>query len=129
MLAIFDILTTRISIRSKKKKKSILEWIGVGHILFIFLLQIIISITIPQTNAYAAVKDFLNKNNETTEEFGQINGISYIPIGSFSWSQTSEGVRGDCYYLLIVKGSKKYKRMNFIIQKDFNTDWIVKIDK
>lgn len=128
LLALFDFLTTRISIRSKKKKKSIFEWIVLGHLLFLFLIQIVIFISVPQTNAYNAVKYFLDKDPKIVQELGQINGLSPLPYGTYSSEQSSEGIRGECYYLLIVKGSKKYKRINFIIHKEFNTEWIVKID-
>lgn len=74
-------------------------------------------------------KDYLNENNEITNEIGTINKFSIIPMGKISINKNKGNRSGKATLKLILKGEKAYKKVTLYLQKTADSDWkIIKTD-
>jgi hypothetical protein len=124
-ITLIFLLRQRIRWKKSIERKTISEKIGIGILIFILLIQTILFITIPQTNAYKSAKEFIKSHNLITDEVGEVKGITLLPFGGISVSSSSQGEQGHADLNFIVKGTKKYKDLKLQVVKDFNTEWTV----
>lgn len=106
-------------------KKTVGQKVMFGVLTFAFLIQVILLIVLPNTNAYEASKTFLRQNRYIETHLGDIEGISIIPIGSISVSQSGDVETGEAVLHLIVKGSKQYRDITLYLLKMADTEWQV----
>ena len=124
-IGLISLIYAGIEKREKENKKTILNKIGIGFICFMLLIQVILIITIPNTDAYEASKQYLTQSTELKKEIGEITGFGLIPNGSLSIQTDSNGKTGNANLNIIVKGTKAYKSVNIGVFKDYGEDWKV----
>jgi hypothetical protein len=124
-IAIF--LINRINERNSKKKKAILETIGVVIVSLFFVIGTIVVCVLLNSDAYEVAKTSIRNDAKLKEEIGNINGFGFIPNGSIKTSSSSAGSVGMAIISLTVKGEKKFKdvTVHLTLDKD-SPDW--KID-
>jgi hypothetical protein len=126
LISIAVILRIDIKIRKEKKLKNIWSHIGFWIITFMLFVKLLMIITIPNTDAYKATKDYIKIDSKLKDELGVINGYSVLPDGGLQTSTDSNGTTGAASISLIIKGTKKYKECIIYVEKEPNTGWIVK---
>ena len=124
-VGIIAFLSTRIKLKRAQARKTILEKIGVGLLIFILLIQAILIIVIPSTDAYKVTKEFLLANESLKIEIGNIKSFNILPIGSIQKNTTNDRVSGNARIHLIVKGEKKFKDVTAYVEKTTDTGWTV----
>ena len=124
-IGIIGFLFTRIKSKRLQTRKTILEKIGVGILIFILLIQAVLLIVIPSTDAYKVSKDFLSANESLKSETGNIKSFNILPIGSIQKNSTNDKVSGNASIHLIVKGEKKFKDVIVHVEKAPDTEWTV----
>ncbi|HWK04223.1 MAG TPA: hypothetical protein VNS58_11360 [Puia sp.] len=117
--------------QQQKKRKSIgkntvLIKVGIGLLVFILVIQVVLSIVVSNSDAYIAAKNYLLKNDSLKNELGNINGFGLIPTGGMSVSSDSAGEEGNAQINIIIKGSKKFKAVTIFLEKEKKTNWEVK---
>lgn len=124
-LGIIGILASGIKRRKTENKKTIWNKIGIGFICFILLVQTILIIIIPNTDAYRISKEFIKNNEELKLSLGNINEFGLVPTGGISVRTDSKGKTGNANISLIVKGDKAYKKVTVLVYKNYGKDWEV----
>jgi hypothetical protein len=119
------ILKQRIKENKIQNKKSLSEKIFIGIAVFILLIQTIIFIVTPRTNAYKSATEYLLTDKKIESKVGKVNDIFLKPTGGFSMSSGSEGEAGQANLNFIVKGTEKYIDINLQIEKELNTNWLI----
>jgi hypothetical protein len=114
-----------IKFNKRTGKKTVGQKVMLGVLTFAFLIQVILLIVLPNTNAYEASKRFLRESRYIETHLGDIEGISIIPIGAISVSQTGDTETGEAVLHLIVKGSKQYRDITLYLLKREDTEWQV----
>ena len=124
-IGLITLIYAGIEKRKKTNKKTIWNKVGIGFICFILFVQMILIITIPNTDAYAVSKKYLMQDIELKKEIGEITGFGLIPSGGLSIQTDSNGKTGNANLNIIVKGTKAYKSVNIGVFKDYGEDWKV----
>jgi hypothetical protein len=119
------LLTDLIKFKKQLNKKRIWEKIGIGLIAFILLIQIILLIVLPGTDAYAAAKEFLRRDERIKAELGPIQHFTIIPLGAISVSSGAQGSTGSATLVIIAKGEKKFKEYTVDLVKEIGSDWTI----
>ncbi len=110
----------------KDKKKTLLEKIGIGIIIFILLIQTILVAVIPFTDAYSVAKTYLINDANLKTEIGNTTGFGLIPTGSIQKTTDSRGEYGSATINLTVKGEKAFKDITIYVVKNADSpDWKV----
>jgi cell division protein FtsL len=122
-VTIISILIQRIKAKKIANKKTLSEKIFIGIIVFVLLIQSIIFIIIPQTDAYKSAKLFLMTDKTIADELGEVNGIFLVPVSGMSMSSNSAGQTGQADLNFIVKGKNKFKDINLQLSKELDTNW------
>ncbi len=122
---LLGLLLSGIEKRKTNKKKTIWNKIGIGFICFILLIQTVLMIVIPNTDAYSISKEFVRNNEEIKAEVGKVNGFGLIPTGGISVRTDSNGETGNSNINLIIKGDKAFKSVTVFVFKDYGKDWEV----
>ncbi len=125
LITTISILIQRIKTKTIANKKSLSEKIIIGIIVFILLIQSIIFIVIPQTDAYKSAKLFLMTDKTISNEVGEVTDIFLVPIGGMSITSSSAGQTGQADLTLIIKGKSKFKDINLQLAKELDTDWAI----
>jgi len=125
LLGLIGVLLRGIQKRKAKYQKTVWNKIGVGIISFILLIQAILVVLIPNSDAYQTSKEFILKNKELKALVGDIQGFGLIPLGGISIKSDSNGNSGNATINLIIKGSKAYKSVTVYVFKEYNKDWEV----
>ena len=125
LVGVVGLLSFGIKSREKRKKKAVLNVIGIVMICFVLLVQTILAIAIPSSDAYAVSKEFALGNEYIIEEVGVVNGFGFLPTGGISIQSDQNGTTGSANISLLVKGEKSYKIYNVIVVKPNNSDWEV----
>jgi len=127
LISVIGYLSGRIKKKKEQKKNSIGEKIGIGFIIFLFVVESIMFTIIVNTSAYSAIKKFIYNNDQLRSEVGNIKGISIVPVGGIGGSSGEAGETGEGEINLIVKGDKKYKDLTLHVFKEIQTDWQIEI--
>jgi hypothetical protein len=131
MIGLISFLSDWINFRDDLDKKSIGQKIGIGFIVFALVIQIIMAIAIPNSDAFQAAKTYLKNDSTLKEEVGEITGFGLIPIGGLGKTTRGTGeVSGDADLNLILKGDKKFKDVEVVVIKtEDSPDWkVVKVE-
>ena len=124
-VTIISILIQRIKTKKIANKKTLSEKIFIGIIVFILLIQSIIFIVTPQTDAYKSAKQFLMTDKNIANEIGEVNDIFLVPVGGMSMSSSSAGQTGQADLNFIIKGKNKFKDINLQLTKELETNWTI----
>lgn len=125
-IGVIGFLSHRIKIKSTEKKKTILEKIGIGLIVFILLVQTILVAVIPFTDAYSAAKSYLINDTNLKTEIGNITGFGLIPTGGIQKTTDSTGEYGSATINLTIKGDKGFKDIAiYVVKNADSSDWKV----
>lgn len=125
-IGLIGFLSNRIKNKITEKKKTLLEKIGIGIIIFILLVQTILVTVIPFTDAYSVAKTYLTNDNSFKTEIGNITGFGLIPTGGIQKTTDSSGEYGSATINLTVKGDKKFKDITIYVVKNADSpDWKV----
>jgi hypothetical protein len=116
----------RIRNSNNEKRKATIDKIGLGVFSFILLIQTILIMVIPNTEAYSVTKEYLRNDTIIRNEVGDINGFGLIPIGSIQKTIDSNGEYGNATIVLTVKGDKAYKDITvYVVKHANNPNWKV----
>ncbi|MBK8704273.1 MAG: hypothetical protein IPN33_12070 [Saprospiraceae bacterium] len=125
-IGVIGFLSNRIKIKTREKKKTLFEKIGIGIIIFILLVQTIFIAVIPLTDAYSVAKTYLINDANLKTKIGNITGFGLIPTGSIQKTTDSSGEYGSAIINLTVKGDKKFKDITIYVAKNADIpDWKV----
>jgi len=124
-LGLIGLLLTGIEKRKANNKKTIWNKVGIGFICFILLIQTILLLVIPNTDAYNVSKEYIMHNEYLKSEVGNITGFGLIPTGGISVQTDSNGETGNATINLIIKGDKAFKSVTVLVFKDYGKDWEV----
>jgi hypothetical protein len=124
-LGIIGLLLSGINKRKANNRKTLWNKIGIGFICFIILIQTILIIVIPNTDAYSVSKKFIMNSEELKLEVGNIKGFGLIPTGGVSFQTDSNGETGSANINLIIKGDRAFKSVTVFVFKDYGKDWEV----
>ena len=124
-LGLIGLLVSGIEKRKANNKNTIWNKVGIGFICFILLIQTILIIIIPNTDAYKVSKEYIINNEELKSEVGNIKGFGLIPTGGISVQSDSNGETGNANINLVIKGDKAFKCVTVFVFKDYGKDWEV----
>jgi hypothetical protein len=126
LIGLVGFLSNRININTTEKKKTLLEKIGIGIIIFILLVQTILIAVIPFTDAYSVAKTYLINDANVKTEIGNITGFGLIPTGGIQKTTDSSGEYGSATINLTVKGDRAFKDITIYVVKNADSpDWKV----
>lgn len=128
-VAAISLMNDKIKTKKQQGQNTTGEKIVIGLICFVLLIETVLYIVIPQTDAYAAAKHFLSTDTGVIDEIGTAKGFSIVPAGAISTSSGPQGTAGAANLFIIAKGSKRYKLYNLELYKAYKTDWIVRINR
>lgn len=107
LIGLIGLLADRIDIKDNENKKTLLEKIGIGLLVFILLVQCILVAVIPFSNAYESTKTYIKNDDSLKKELGEIQGFGLITTGGIQKTTDSSGEYGNAEINLTVKGEKK----------------------
>jgi hypothetical protein len=125
LICIVILLRKDITKRKSLKVKNAWSHIGFWVIGFILFVKTLITIILPNSDAYKAAKNYLNKDYQLKSEIGEIKGYTVLPSGGIETSSGSNGTYGAASIALIIKGTEKYKELVIYVEKTPDTDWTV----
>lgn len=118
LLTIILFLLKRVK-RLRGSSKTILEKALIIIISCILLFQTIFLINVTNHDAVKAVKAYVADNDEVISEVGPLRGIYAVPQGNISNIKQKNGqTLGEAQLVIILKGDKKYKEVNFFVRKE-----------
>jgi hypothetical protein len=124
-IGIISLLFNRVKIRKIERKKSLLTKIGIGILIIFLLVQAILLIVIPNTDAYKIAKEYLITNTSLKGEIGEIKRFSLIPLGAMEMHSGGGIEYGSATILFTVKGEEKFKDITVYLEKRPDTKWLV----
>jgi uncharacterized protein with PQ loop repeat len=126
LIGIISFLADRIKIKKTEKRKHWLEQIIICFICFVFLIQAILLIVIPFSDAFSVAKTYLQNNDDIKNEVGDVTGFGLIPTGGIQKSTDSQGESGNAAITLTIKGDKKFKDVIiYVVKRPDTTSWVV----
>lgn len=126
LIGLIGILSNSIKIKKLEKRKILFEKIGIGIVVFMMLVQTILIVIIPLTDAYSTAKTYLNNDIEINDEVGEIIGFGFIPTGGIQKTTDSNGEFGSATINITVKGEKKFKDITIYVIKNVDSpNWKV----
>ncbi len=125
IIGLISLLADGIRIKKHLNKKTLLNKIGIGVMVFFLVLEIIFAAVIPHSMAYKTAKEHIKSDPELIKELGEINSFGLIPTGGIEISNDSGGEYGSANFNMIIKGQKKYKEVSVFVVKNVDTDWKV----
>jgi len=126
LLVCFAILLRKdIKTRKALKVKNAWSHIGFWIIVFILFVKTLITIILPNSDAYLAAKDYLKNNSQLKSEIGEIKGFTVLPSGGIQSSSDLNGTYGTASIALIIKGTEKFKELIIYVEKTPEKDWTV----
>lgn len=128
-IAAIFILHDRIKEKKLQNKKALIEKIGIGFSVFVILIKGVLFFATQQTAAFGSATDFIKTNPEIKAKVGTVTSIFLVPLGAVSMTTSSQGSAGQADLNFIVKGSEKYIDLNLLLNKDFEKDWQIEINK
>ncbi len=128
-IAVIFILRDRIKLKKLQNKKTLFEKIGIGFSIFVIIIKCVLFFATQQTSAYDSAVSFIKTNPSIQNNVGTVNSVFLVPFGGMSMTTNSQGLAGQADLHFIVKGSKKYIDLNLLMNKEFETDWQIEINK
>ena len=125
LFGLIGILINGIKIRKRNNKKTLMNKIGIGFILFTIFIQIILMITFPISTTYKVSTEYLRNDKELINEIGEIKGFGISATGSILKKTDMNGETGEATLNIIVKGKKNYKMITVYSRKDYESEWKV----
>lgn len=125
LICIAILLRKDITKRKSLKVKNAWSHIGFWIITFILFVKTLITIILPNSDAYKSAKDYLKNDTQLISEIGELKGFTVLPSGGIEMSSNSNGTYGAASIALIVKGTEKYKELIIYVEKTPETDWTV----
>ena len=128
LFLIFIVLFLKNDIDNRKKLKIKSIWNQILYWLFILIIIFKYSTILIFTNsdAYKIAEEYIKTDKNLRNEFGEITGYTILPKGSFRKKSDENGVIGIANFSFIIKGNKKYKEIDIIIEKNIEeTTWKV----
>jgi hypothetical protein len=126
LFGLISLFADRIKLKKAEKRNSIGEKVGMGFVIFILVVQAVLYIVLPFSNAYAAAKLFLAGNENIKAELGEVRGFGLMATGAIQIQTSSAGESGAATINLIVKGEKAYRDVTLYLAKYPNkADWVV----
>jgi len=125
LICIAILLRKDITTRKSLKVKNAWSHIGFWIIVFILFVKTLITVILPNSDAYKTAKDYLNNDSQLTSEIGEIRGYTVLPSGGIEMSSSSNGTYGAASIALIIKGTEKYRELTIYVEKTPDTDWTV----
>jgi hypothetical protein len=125
MAGLILLLNGRVKVKRSTNRKSALEKVGIGVLIFVLALLGIVNIAIGNSNALAAARTYVLNSDSLKREIGDIRGFGFTYSGGIEVSSDAAGERGTANISLIVKGSKKFRELNVYVLKENNRGWEV----
>jgi len=125
MAGLILLLNGRVKVKRNTNRKSALEKVGIGVLIFVLALLGIVNIAIGNSNALAAAKTYVLNSDSLKREIGDIRGFGFTYSGGIEVSTDAAGETGTANISLIVKGSKKFRELNVYVLKENNRGWEV----
>jgi hypothetical protein len=125
-LSIILLLVDLIKSKKAQNKKVILEKICMGALIFLLVAQLVFILVIPRTDAWQAAKKYIDNDQSIQSEIGNVKALSIIPAGNISVSSGPDGEYGVAEIHLTIKGSNKYKDCILYLEKEPQSDWLVR---
>ncbi len=118
LLTIILFLIKRVK-RLRGSGKTILEKALIIIISSILLFETIFWISVRNHDAVKAVKAYIADNEEIISEIGDLRSVYAVPQGSISIKEQNNGqILREAKLLLILKGAKKYKEVQYLVRKE-----------
>ena len=124
-ITVISILRERIQFKKSQEKKTTSEKVGIGFVVFIFLIQMVFIFVFPQTDAYKIAKHYLQTDKSVSNEVGEVTSIFLVPVGGMSIQSSSAGQTGEANFNFIVKGKTKFKDYSIQIVKEVDSNWAI----
>jgi hypothetical protein len=128
-VAVIFIMRDRMKQKRLQNKKTLIEKIGIGFSVFIILIKGVLFFVTQQTTAFESATNFIKTNQEIRNKVGTVKSIFFVPFGGMSMTTNSQGSAGQADLHFIVKGSERYIDLNLLLDKDFETDWQIEINR
>ena len=125
LLSVAIILRKDITTRKNKKLKNVWSHIGFWVICFTLFVKVLLLVIIPNTDAYEAVKVYLNNNSDMKTEIGEVTGHTILPSGGIQTTTDSNGTYGSAVISLIIKGENKFIERTIYLNKSPGEVWVV----
>lgn len=123
-------LWDKIKIKKKENRKSIIEKVGIGFLVFGLFTKAGILFKIPNSEAYKIAIEYVTNNKELIEEIGTIQATRLMPSGGIQENTDALGSYGAAQVDLLVKGNKRYKEVSVVVTKTVDkSNWEVKGSK
>lgn len=97
--------------------------IVIGFAAFVLLIEGILFVVVPRSDAYVKAIQFINTSSEISSKVGTVQSTSLLLFGGMSMSKSAEGVSGQANFHFIVKGSEKYIDLELLLEKQVDSDW------
>jgi hypothetical protein len=125
IITVINLLRQRIKDKKSQAKKTLSENIAIGLVIFVLLVQSILFIVIPQTDAYKIAKEYLQTDKSVSNEIGEVASVFLVPTGGISIQSSSAGQTGQANLNFIVKGKTKFKDINIQVVKEVDSNWTI----
>ena len=126
MVGIILLLIRRVKVKRNTNRTSGLEKVGIGVLILVIVVIGIIIIVIGNSNALSAAKTYVLNSDSLKNEIGDIREFGITYTGGIEISSDSAGEDGTANISLIIKGSKKFKELDFYVVKEKKQNWEVK---
>ena len=126
MVGLIFLLIRRVKVKKSTNGTTGLEKVGIGALILFIILMGLIIIVIDNSNALSAAKTYVLNSDSLKKEIGDIRGFGFTYTGGIEISSDSAGEDGTANISLIIKGSKKFKELDFYVVKEKKQNWVVK---
>lgn len=124
-LALIGILMDFISIRKQQEKKSIFLKIGIGIIVFVFIIKSILLTVFYSSEAYAVSKNYFLSDLDVKKNIGEIHGFSLNAMGSIK-KETVNGISlGNAEINFTIKGDERYIDTTVWLFLNEKGEWVI----
>ncbi|MBK8416627.1 MAG: hypothetical protein IPL22_20225 [Bacteroidetes bacterium] len=124
-ITVIFLLRERISFKKTQGKKTTSEKVGIGLMIFVFVIQSVLLVVTPKLDSYKIARQYLQIDKSVSKEVGEVTSIMLIPMGGFSSQTSSTGTTGQADLNFIGKGKEKFKDYNIQVVKPANSDWTI----
>ncbi len=123
-IAAISFLSGLIKRKKQQSKKTALEKVIIGFIVFVMALMTFVIILFNNSDALAAAKKQLSQNQQIKSQVGNVTGFGLFLSGSMQVSSSNGKSAGGAALSLTVKGDQRFKDFTVIMLKDpEKEDW------
>ena len=128
-MGIIGTMILKIQRNKSKNKKSILQILVIGLMIFAIGFQVSWISFVPMTEYYKKTEKHIRQSKFIKEELGEIISIQLLPSGKIKTEKNLEGEKIFARLNFIVKGDKKFSDVSTSTLKEFDTDeWLIEIN-